>query len=338
MFRFIYSFQHLAASNTRVSLTYLGPSGRFGASGGRPFLFAADGYRLYYGNYGEPWYSSRSMWLNLRNMDIVFKKRVIIGFRYYSYSGKHLFHIGQFTAFYGSPYAGFSVESSELNISAGYAEIVIDFDAKLYTLFVNGVSRKVQPIRDGELGYYESQAPFMLASYSPGDSQSEALGVYFTDFYVRDSEGEVDAIAPMGNMAPHLIRPTDISGVLTNPSTAPAAVANINAVVAVDVATPPLAYINDAATGAVITTKVGTAVTAGRVPVAVAMFSSAIGPKRPSITWEGSDGVKTVAGDAYPLNNSTQSIASLGISDKAPDGQVWTWDKLNQLSLKMTFP
>lgn len=339
MFRFIYSHQHLAASNTKVPLTYLGPSGRFGSNGGRPFVTASDGFRLYYSNFSEP-RTRRSIWLNLRNLGIVFKKRVIIGFRYYSYGTAHLFHIGQFAQYYGDTYSGFSVSYAESgNIQSGYAEVVIDFDARTYTLFINGVSRKVQPMFGYDPDYFESQADLMLATDAPGsNSSADILGVAFTDYYVRDSEGEAAPILPMSNVTPHLITSNDISGVLVNPTTAPAAVANINAIAAVDVANPPLAYIDDAAAGAVIATKVGMAAIAGRNPVAVAMFSSAIGPKRPTMTWGVGADVKTIATDPYPLNNGVQSIASLGVSDKAPDGQVWTWDKLNQLSLKMTFP
>lgn len=335
MFRFIYSFAHLESSNTKVPMSYLGPNGRFGFQGERPFLTKSDGFRNYFANFADS-KGQRYTYLNLTGLGIVFKKRVIIGFRYNTYGTVRLFHIGPniyaFTALFSCTY----LEANSM--SAGYAEVVIDFDALTTTLFINGISRKVQKNTPEQQAAFATQTTMLACDMAGGTPAADVLGVSFTDYYVRDSEGEIDPIVPLGNVSPQLVRVTDVVGTLINPTTPAAAVANLNAVVTVDVAAPPTAYIDDAAANSTFTAKMNTAVTAGRIPAAVCMFASAYGGKRPAISWKVGSNAKVVATDTFPLSAGAQYVSAIGALDLAPDGQKWTWDKINQLSVEMTFP
>lgn len=333
MFRYIYAFDHLAAS-TGAAETYLGTGSNFRVSNGRLDLVNIGGI-LHLRNYSTNG-STRYFWLSLMNMGVVFSKRVIIGFRFYSQSAlPDVFHIGPIAGYLSRSNALVFGTTTELGRS-GYVEVVFDFDALTTTVFVNGAQRKFKQQTQAEMDSIavRIQGVGTEAAYNPSVGSVE--GVYYSDFYVRDSVNESDAIVPLGVVRPTLITVAQATAAGFTP-TSGTATSVLNAAVA-STATQPTISAPDSLKPAVVEAAMSCAPVAGRVPIGVNLFCTSVGPRAGNARWSSGGVTVDVVGTNFPKYASTQAVSSIGILDRTPDGRTWSWNNINQLSTTLTFP
>lgn len=344
MYRLIYAFDHLPLGAVGCSSPYLGPTGvgyLVNSNMGRLDLKNYAGRNALFLNDTPISGKDRSLWIDLRELGIVFEKRVIIGYKWWCgtyFSSPVLLGPG---SGWGPPTIGnatVSTTGSDLFIyPSGYVEIVLDFDALTTTIFVNGIQKIFIQNTKARQDYIaqNTTAVAWTQAYQPNDQ----IGMMVADFYVRDSVGEIDPIKPLGNPVFSHVTLESVDAVGFTPATGNTLAGTLNAKAA-PAATQPQITAPDSLVDATVNAVLKVTPVAGRYPAALHLFAQSAGTKiNSAVVSLKHNGVPVSPNnvDALPPHANINYVAKLGVYHKTQDGSSMSWDKINAAAVSIKY-
>lgn len=344
MYRLIYAFDHLPLGAVGCSTPYLGPANigyLINATMGRLDLINYAGRNALSLNNTPTTSQDRSLWIDLRELGIVFEKRVIIGYKWWigKYTGNPVL-IGPNNWSY-PPTVGnatVSVTGKDLFIYPyGYVEVVLDFDARTTTVFVNGVQKIFTQNTQARQDYIAQQtkAVAWTQPYEPSD----LVGIMVGDFYVRDSVGETDPIKPLGSPVFSPVTLESVDAVGFTPATGNTLVGTLTAK-ALPAAVQPQITAPDSLVDATVNAVLKVTPVVGRYPAALQLFAQSAGAKiNGAVVSLKHNGVPVSPNnvDALPVHASVNYVAKLGVYHKTQDGSSMSWDKINAAAVSIKY-